>query len=71
MRSASDTLSDVQVKMQDYLENGLRLGWLINPQNRQVEVYGLGQAVKVLDSPTELSAEPVLPGFAMSLRQIL
>lgn len=71
LRSASDRLADVQAKMQEYLDNGLRLGWLINPQDHQVEIYRLGQAVEVINSPSELSAEPVLPGFIINFTQIL
>ncbi|MEM9807040.1 MAG: Uma2 family endonuclease [Cyanobacteria bacterium P01_D01_bin.56] len=71
MLSASDLLSDVQAKMQEYLDNSLRLGWLINPQNQQVEIYLPDQAVEVLNSPSELSAEPVLLRFILDLAQIL
>ncbi|MEM7649998.1 MAG: Uma2 family endonuclease [Cyanobacteria bacterium P01_A01_bin.70] len=71
LRSASDRLSDVQGKMQEYLENGLRLGWLINPQNQQVEVYCPDQPIEILNAPTELSADSVLPGFTLSLINIL
>lgn len=72
LRSASDTLSDdVQAKMREYLENGLQLGWLINPQDQQVELYRPNQAVDVLTSPTVLTADPVLPGFRLELTQIL
>lgn len=71
LRSASDTLSDVQAKMQDYLENGLQLGWLINPQDRQVEIYRPNQTSEVLNAPTELSADPILPGFKLKLINIL
>lgn len=57
--------------MQEYLENGVGLGWLIDPQNQQVEIYRLGQDVEVLRSPTSLSGEDVLPGFVLDLTQIL
>ncbi len=49
--------------MSEYIENGTRLGWLIDPQQRQVEIYRPGRAVEVLSNPTELSGEDVLPGF--------
>ena len=71
LRSSSDRLSDVQAKMREYLENGLQLGWLINSQDQQVEVYRSGQAVEMLSSPSELSAEPILTGFVLDLSQIL
>ena len=47
-----------------------RLGWLINPQDRQVEIYRQGQQVEVLQSPTTLSGEDVLPGFVLNLQRI-
>ena len=71
LRSASDSLKTVQQKMQEYLENGVRLGWLIDPQNQQVEIYRQGRDVEVLQSPTSLSGEDVLPGFVLDLTQIL
>lgn len=57
--------------MQEYIDNGMRLGWLIDPQNQQVEIYHQGQHVEVLQSPTSLSGEDVLPGFILDLAQIL
>lgn len=57
--------------MQEYLENGVRLGWLIDPPHQQVEIYRLGQDVEVLRSPTSLSGKDVLPGFVLDLTQIL
>ena len=51
LRSPSDDLEDIQVKMQRYLENGALLGWLINPQDQQVEIYRLGQSVEILTAP--------------------
>jgi Uma2 family endonuclease len=71
LRSPSDRLKTLQEKMQEYLENGLRLGWLINPQNCQVEIYRPGQAVERLTAPTTLSGEDVLPGFGLDVGQIL
>jgi Uma2 family endonuclease len=70
LRSPSDSLKSVQDKMQEYLSNGARLGWLINPQRKQVEIYRLGQPVKVLDRPMSLSGEDVLPGFVLDLSRI-
>lgn len=57
--------------MQEYRDNGVRLGWLIEPQNQRVEIYRSGQDVEVLQSPANLSGEDVLPGFLLDLRQIL
>ena len=70
LRSQSDSLRDVQDKMQEYVENGARLGWLIDPQNRRVHVYRTGQAVEILDEPTFVSGDPVLPGFTLDLSSI-
>ena len=70
LRSATDSLPKLQAKMQEYLENGARLGWLINPQNQQVEIYRPGRDVEILDHPIELSGEDILPGFRLNLRRI-
>jgi Uma2 family endonuclease len=71
LRSATDDLETLQAKMLEYMENGVRLGWLINPQDRQVEIYRLGQSVEVLQEPQSLSGEDVLPGFVLHLNRIL
>ncbi len=70
LRSQSDSLREVQRKMAEYMENGVRLGWLIDPQNRRVHVYRPGQPVEILEEPTAVSADPVLPGFALDLSAI-
>jgi Uma2 family endonuclease len=67
LRSATDSLKSIQSKVQEYIDNGVRLGWLIDPKNRRVEVYRSGRAVEILESPTSLSGEDVLPGFVLSL----
>ena len=67
LRSATDDLEMLRAKMQEYLDAGVRLGGLINPQQQQVEVYRLGQEAQVYELPTELSGEDVLPGFTLSL----
>ena len=71
LRSATDSLETLQQKMQEYIECGVRLGWLIDPQNQQVEIYRPRQAIEVLESPSCLSGEAVLPGFSLDLAQIL
>jgi Uma2 family endonuclease len=68
--SESDDLEDTQAKMREYIENGLRLGWLINPKDKQVETYRPLVEVEVLQSPTSLSGEDVLPGFVLNLQII-
>ena len=70
LRSPSDRLSTLQDKMREYIENGARLGWLIDPQNYRVEVYRLGCDVEVLDRPDTLSGEDVLPKFVLPLTRI-
>lgn len=69
--SETDDLDDARQKMQEYLENGLRLGWLIIPKAQQVEIYRQTHEVEVLQSPTSLSGEDVLPGFVLDLQPIL
>jgi Uma2 family endonuclease len=71
LRSESDTLKSLQDKMQEYMNNGARLGWLINPQGKQVEIYRQGKEKEVLLSPTQLSGEDVLPCFVLDLNGIL
>jgi Uma2 family endonuclease len=67
--SPSDTISALREKMDEYREAGLRLGWLILPASKQVEIY-TPSGVQVLDSPETLSGEPVLPGFKLVLASI-
>ena len=68
--SESDDLADTQAKMREYIANGLRLGWLINPKNKQVEIYRQNQEIEILQSPANLSGEDVLPGFILDLQPI-
>ncbi|MBW4599151.1 MAG: Uma2 family endonuclease [Calothrix sp. FI2-JRJ7] len=68
--SPSDTLKKVQGKMQEYMENGCRLGWLINRKQQEVEIYRPGQNVEVLKLPQTLSGESILPGFTLNLQKI-
>ncbi len=70
LRSPSDSLAALQTKMQEYLENGARLGWLIDPESKQVHVYRRGRDVERLDETSELSGEPELPGFVLDLQAI-
>ena len=65
LRSRTDDLATLQAKMQEYVDSGVRLGWLINPQDQQVEIYRLGQVKEVIALPAELSGETVLPGFEL------
>ncbi|MDJ0553955.1 MAG: Uma2 family endonuclease [Microcoleaceae cyanobacterium MO_207.B10] len=70
LMSPSDSLSETQTKMKEYQENGMKLGWLINRKNRQVEIYRLGKDVEILDSPQTLSGEDILPEFVLDMSVI-
>lgn len=67
LRSRTDLLKQLQDKMQEYLNSGLKLGWLINPQTQQVEIYRPSQPVETVELPTRLSGENILPGFTLDL----
>lgn len=67
LRSKSDRLNSLQDKMQEYIDNGLRLGWLINPQDAEVEIYRQGQAKEIVKMPSLLLGEDVLPGFELQV----
>lgn len=69
-RSPSDRLSTIQAKMQEYLDNGALLGWLIDATNRTVYVYRPNQPVERVENPTTMSGESVLPGFVLDLQKI-
>ena len=68
--SPSDVPSRTHAKMHEYIDNGLRLGWLIDPFERRVHVYRPGAAVQVLDDPDGVDGAPVLPGFRLDLGRI-
>jgi Uma2 family endonuclease len=69
LRSRTDSLTSLQEKMQEYLDSGVRLGWLFNPQDQEVEVYRLGADKQVYDLPVELSGEDVLSGFILPVER--
>ena len=68
--SPTDSLEKTQAKMQEYLNSGVRLGWLIDRDNRTVEVYRINQPVEVLKEPKQLSEESVLPGFVLDSNSV-
>ncbi len=70
LRSPTDSLSVLQDKMQEYMENGAQLGWLIDPVRRQVFIYRPDLPVEQLEKPDSVSGEPLLPGFRLDLREI-
>jgi Uma2 family endonuclease len=71
IRAEEDALTTLRSRMLEYIDQGVRLGWLINVPARQVEIYRLNQSVEVLNSPITLSGEAVLSGFLLDLRGIL
>ena len=70
LRSASDTLSALQSKMQEYMDNGLKLGWLIDSKRRSVEIYRVNQAVETVPFSTVLFGESLLPGLKINLTEV-
>lgn len=70
LRSETDSLKDLRAKLQEYMDNGARLGWLTDPQNRRVEIYRADQTIEGLENPSTLSGESVLPGFMLILKRI-
>jgi Uma2 family endonuclease len=70
LRSATDRLNILQAKMLEYQRLGVQLALLINPQNKQVEVYRLHEETEVLDSPTEIDCNWLMPDFSLDLTEI-
>ncbi|NEP11327.1 MAG: Uma2 family endonuclease [Symploca sp. SIO2C1] len=70
LRSASDTLSSLQAKMQEYIDNGALLGWLIDRKNRTVYLYRPNQAPVIFDNPDVVSGDPELPGLVLQMAKI-
>lgn len=70
LRSASDRLKGLQEKMQEYIENGAKLGWLIDPIQRQVYIYRPEAEMECLENPATVSGEPLLSGFVLDLSKI-
>ncbi|MFW9260532.1 Uma2 family endonuclease [Nostoc sp. CALU 546] len=70
LRSSSDRLIKLQDKMQEYIDNGALLGWLIDRQNRKVYIYRPNREVEILDNPEVVSGNPELPGFILRMGKI-
>lgn len=70
VRSPSDSRRVLEGKMREYVNNGARLGWLIDPAARRVDVYRPGRAIETLEGPESLSGDPELPGFTLDLRPV-
>jgi Uma2 family endonuclease len=70
LRSTTDSLSDVREKMLEYQRLGVKLGLLINPQEREVEIYRQGKEVEIMSSPTAIDCSDVMPGFSLQMSKI-
>ncbi len=71
LRCKSDRLKPIQDKMAEYIENGVRLGWLIDPYKKQVHIYRKNGEIEILENPKTVSGENVLEGFELDLAEIL
>jgi len=71
LRSRTDDIGALQSKMIEYIENGARLGWLIDPKEKKVYIYTPDSAVICLDNLQTLSGDPLLPGFVINLSKIM
>ena len=70
LRSETDSLKDLQNKMLEYVESGVLLGWLIDPQERKVHIYRPEREAETLDNPEQVSGESVIEGFTLKLENI-
>ena len=70
LRSKSDSLQKIKKKIREYIENGVRLGWLIDPYEKRVHIYRGNGEIEILENPTKVSGENVLPGFELDLTEI-
>lgn len=70
LRSASDSLKDLQNKMPEYIDNGARLGWLIDPKNKKVHIYRANGGIEILENPQTVSGEDILIDFELDLTEI-
>jgi Uma2 family endonuclease len=70
LRSASDSLSDIKTKMEKYQQVGVQMGLLIDPKNKQVDIYRSGQKTEIIESPTSIDCSEVMPGFILDINRI-
>jgi Uma2 family endonuclease len=70
LRSTTDNLKPLQDKMLEYQRVGVRMALLIDPKNKQVEIYRPGQEPEILEAPTEIDCDEVMPGFVLSMSRI-
>ena len=70
LRSENDRLIDLQAKLEEYIENGVELGWLIDPLQSKVHIYEPGKPIQVLDRPATVSGSGCMQGFVLDLKEI-
>ena len=70
LRSSSDALAPLQAKMQEYMDNGAQLGWLVDPEERPVHIYRPGVPTTCLDNPDSLDGEPLLSGLRLPVAKL-
>jgi Uma2 family endonuclease len=70
LRSATDKLTTLERKMAEYRDCGVRLGWLLDPQEKRAQIYRVGRPTEYLNQPEQLSGEEVLPGFVLTLSEV-
>jgi len=70
LASPTDDLDELRKKMQEYMNCGVQLGWLICPDQKQVEIYRQGKETELLDNPSELSEKVIMPGLKVDLTDI-
>lgn len=70
LRSFTDSLSTLRAKMEEYVENGARLGWLIDPSEKKIYIYRQNEETEVLENPATVTGEPLLKGFVLNLKKL-
>lgn len=70
LRSPTDNLNEARIKMDEYQQLGVRLGLFVNPQDRKIEIYRPGKEPEILESPTSINCNEVMPGFTLDMSRI-
>jgi len=70
LKSPSDSVEDLQAKMEEYIQNGAQLGWLLDPDPRRIYIFRAGEAVRIVDAATHISGDPPLTGFTFDLKDV-
>ncbi|MBD2560266.1 MULTISPECIES: Uma2 family endonuclease [Nostoc] len=71
IRSKNDSLTKLKAKMEEYISNGVQLGWLIDSKNQQALVYRRDGSITQYLATAILSGEDVVPGFILPLKKLL